>query len=695
MTTTSPTTTPVAQPNPLLTASALPYGLPDYGAVVPEHYREAIEAGIETRRAEIELIVANPEPATVENTLVRLDTAGQLLRRAALAFFTVQLADATPAITDLAAALKPAMQAADDDVVLDRALYERIRAVDLTDADDETRRLAEDLLRDAVHRGIELDDVAQQRVREINTTVAELTTEFSALVQQEGNDAAVLVDSAEELDGLSADDIAAAAQAAEEAGHPGQYLITLILPSNQPVLATLTDGATRRRIHTASVNRGLGARAANSAENGGDAPTSRVDVTPIAARVAALRAEKAQLFGFANYAEYAVENQTAPDYASVRAMLERLAPAAVRNAGDERDALAEAAGTAVEAWDWSFWSDAVRRERYGVDGAALRPWFELDRVLTDGVFFAAHELYGLSFTERTDLVGYHPDVRVWEVHDADGTGLGLFLGDYWTRPTKNGGAWMNPIVEQSRLLGDKPVVVNNLNLTKPAPGEPALLTLDEVTTCFHEFGHALHGLLSDVTYRRLSGTDVPRDFVEYPSQVNEMWMLWPEVLANYARHHRTGEPLPDETVRKLLAAQQWGEGFATTEYLGAALLDLAWHEQTGIEPVADPLAFEQEALSRAGLAVEAVPPRYRTGYFKHIFASEYAAGYYSYIWSEVLDADTVEWFRENGGLTRENGDTFRRELLGRGNSRDPLASFRAFRGRDAAVEPLLTRRGLG
>ncbi|GGC82337.1 peptidyl-dipeptidase Dcp [Tersicoccus solisilvae] len=691
MTTTSPATTPVAQPNPLLADSPLPYGLPDFGAIVPEHYREAIEAGIEAHRGEIELIVANPEPATVENTLVRLETSGQLLRRAALAFFTVQWADATPAIADLAAALKPAMQAHDDDVALNRGLHERIRAIDLTHADDESRRLAEEYLTDAVHRGIDLDDAAQQRVREINTTIAELTTEFSALVQQEGNDAAVLVDTAEELDGLSPDDLAAAAQAADEAGHPGRYLITLILPSNQPVLATLTNSETRRRIHTASVNRGLGARAENST----DSPTSRVDVTPIAARIAALRAEKAQLFGHANYAQYAVEDQTAPDYASVRAMLERLAPAAVRNAGAEREALAEAAGTGVEAWDWSFWSDAVRRQRYGVDEAGLRPWFELDRVLTDGVFFAAHELYGLTFTERADLTGYHPDVRVWEVHDADGSGLGLFLGDYWTRPTKNGGAWMNPIVEQSRLLGDRPVVVNNLNLVKPAPGEPALLTLDEVTTLFHEFGHALHGLLSDVTYRRLSGTDVPRDFVEYPSQVNEMWMLWPEVLANYARHHRTGEPLPAETVEKLLAAQQWGEGFATTEYLGAALLDLAWHEQTDTEPVADPLAFERQALAEAGLAVEAVPPRYRTGYFKHIFASEYAAGYYSYLWSEVLDADTVEWFRENGGLTRANGDTFRRELLGRGNSRDPLASFRAFRGRDAAVEPLLARRGLG
>ncbi|OMH24740.1 peptidase M3 [Tersicoccus phoenicis] len=687
MTTTSTTSTPVGQHNPLLTTSALPYGLPDFVGIVPEHYREAIEAGIEAHRGEIELIVANPEPATVENTLVRLESSGQLLRRAALAFFTVQLADATPDIMDLAAALKPALQAHEDDVALNRGLYERIRAIDLTDADDETRRLAEDYLTDAAHRGIELDAAAQQRVREINTQLAELTTEFSALVQQEGNAAAVLFEDAEELDGLGEDDLAAAAQAATDAGHPGKYLITLILPSNQPVLATLTSSDARRRIHTASVNRGLGERAQAGT-------SSRTDVTPIAARIAALRAAKAQLFGHVNYAEYAVEDQTAPDYASVRAMLERLAPAAVRNAGTERDALAEAAGAPVEAWDWSYWSDAVRRDRYGVDGAALRPWFELDRVLTDGVFFAANQLYGLTFTEREDLTGYHPDVRVWEVHDADGSGLGLFLGDYWTRPTKNGGAWMNPIVEQSRLLGHRPVVVNNLNISKPAPDEPTLLTLDEVTTCFHEFGHALHGLLSDVQYRRLSGTDVPRDFVEYPSQVNEMWMLWPEVLANYARHHRTGEPLPAETVEKLLAAQQWGEGFATTEYLGAALLDLAWHEQTGTEPVTDPLAFEQQALAQAGVAVDAIPPRYRTGYFKHIFASEYAAGYYSYIWSEVLDADTVEWFRENGGLTRQNGDTFRRELLGRGNSRDPLASFRAFRGRDAEVAPLLTRRGL-
>jgi peptidyl-dipeptidase Dcp len=376
-------------------------------------------------------------------------------------------------------------------------------------------------------------------------------------------------------------------------------------------------------------------------------------------------------------------------------MLGRLAPAAVRNAAGEAARLAQAAGHELEPWDWAFYSSRVRREEYALDEQALRPYFELDRVLTDGVFYAAGRLFGLTFRERDDVSGYHEDVRVWEVSDSDGSGLGLFLGDYFARPTKRGGAWMNSLVEQSRLLGTSPVVINNLNVPKPPAGEPALLTLDELRTVFHEFGHALHGLLSDVAYPRFSGTNVPRDFVEYPSQVNEMWIFDPDVVANYARHHATGQPLPDGVLDRLEAARLWGEGFATTEYLGASLLDLAWHRLGRGEEPHDALAFEAKALADAGVAVPLVPPRYRTGYFQHIFAGGwYAAGYWSYIWSEVLDADTVEWFKENGGLTRTNGDTFRRELLSRGNSRDPLASFRAFRGRDAEVAPLLARRGL-
>lgn len=357
--------------------------------------------------------------------------------------------------------------------------------------------------------------------------------------------------------------------------------------------------------------------------------------------------------------------------------------------------MAASAGHDLEPWDWAFYSARVRKEKFEVDEQALRPYFSLDNVLSGGVFHAATQLYGITFHERSDLDGYHPDVRIWEVHDEDGHGIGLFLGDYYTRASKRGGAWMNSLVEQSGLLGTKAVVINNLNITKPAPGEPTLLTLDEVRTVFHEFGHALHGLFSEVTYPRFSGTSVPRDFVEYPSQVNEMWIMWPEVLSNYARHYSTGEPLPQATVDKLNASLLWGEGFATTEYLAAALLDLAWHVLAEADVPEDVLAFEATALASAGVAHPLIPPRYRTGYFQHIFAGAgYAAAYYSYIWSEVLDADTVEWFKENGGLTRANGAHFRSELLSRGNSRDPLESFRAFRGRDAALEPLLKRRGL-
>ncbi|MCU1564383.1 MAG: hypothetical protein JWN05_2762, partial [Arthrobacter sp.] len=420
-----------------------------------------------------------------------------------------------------------------------------------------------------------------------------------------------------------------------------------------------------------------------------------LDVLELVKDMVRLRAEKASLLGFANYAELTVDRQTAPDFEAVRAMMNRLAPAAARNADAEAEALADIAGHPLEAWDWAYYSARVKRERYAVDEQALRPYFELDRVLKDGVFFAATSLYGITFHERPELAGYHPDVRVWEVRNPDGTELGLFLGDYYTRESKRGGAWMNSLVEQSELLNTRPVVINNLNISKPPAGEPTLLTLDELRTTFHEFGHALHGLFSSVTYPRFSGTSVPRDFVEYPSQVNEMWIMWPEVLANYARHHATGEALAQEVADKLNAAQLWGEGFATTEYLGAALLDLAWHVLDGSEVPEDALEFEAKALAAAGVAHRLIPPRYRTGYFQHIFAGAgYAAGYYSYIWSEVLDAETVEWFKENGGLTRANGDFFRAELLSRGNSRDPLESFRAFRGRDAGLEPLLKRRGL-
>ncbi len=667
--------------NPLMAPSPLPYGLPPFASIEAAHYAEAIEAGLSEHLAEIDRIVQNPEAPTLGNTAVAMEQSGRLLERAAASFFTLVSADATPEIRELETRFSPRFSAHQDELFLNHELYERFRGIDTAACDPESARLVEEYLKEFRQTGIQLDPAGQDRLRAVNAELARLGTEFGQRVKEGMKSAALLVEDAEELDGLPADDVAAAAEAARAAGQEGKFLLGLIQPTNQPALAALTDRAVRRRLFEASVARG---------SSGGP-----LDVLDLAKSMARLRAEKATLLGFANYAELVADRQTAPDFGAVQSMLNRMAPAAVRNANREASALAESAGHALEPWDWAYYSAKVRREKYSVDEQALRPYFELERVLRDGVFFAAGSLYGISFHERDDLAGYHPDVRVWEVRDSDGGGLGLFLGDYYSRESKRGGAWMNSLVDQNALLGTRPVVMNTLNITKPAPGEPTLLTLDEVRTVFHEFGHALHGLFSDVTYPRFSGTAVPRDFVEFPSQVNEMWIMWPEVLANYARHHATGEPLPQDVVDRLEESRLWGEGFATTEYLGAALLDLAWHvlEQDAVPD--DALAFEAKSLAAAGITHALIPPRYRTGYFQHIFAGAgYAAGYYSYIWSEVLDAETVDWFTENGGLTRANGDRFRQELLSRGNSRDPLESFRILRGRDAKLEPLLKRRGL-
>ena len=667
--------------NPLLSPSPLPYGLPPFAGINTGHYAEAVDAGLAGHLQDISAITDNPDPATFQNTAVAMERSGQLLERAAAAFFTLVSADASDEIKALETELSPKFSAHQDAVYMNRALYERFAAIDVEDLDPESTRLVEEYLKEFRQSGIQLDAAGQQRLRQINAELSRLGTEFGQRVKEGMKSAALLLDDSADLAGLPAEDVSGASEAAKTAGHEGKYLLTLIQPSNQPALASLENRAIRRRLYEASLARG---------SNGG-----ALDTRELVGATVRLRAEKARLLGFANYAELVVDRQTAPDFGEVKAMLGKLAPAAVRNAQSEAEALAASAGHDLEPWDWAYYSARVRKDKFEVDEQALRPYFSLETLLTDGIFHAATGLYGITFHERGDLEGYHPDVRVWEVRDQDGSGLGLFLGDYYTRESKRGGAWMNSLVQQSGLLGTKSVVINNLNITKPAPGEPTLLTLDEVRTVFHEFGHALHGLFSNVTYPRFSGTSVPRDFVEYPSQVNEMWIMWPDILANYARHFSTGESLPQATVDKLNDSLLWGEGFATTEYLGAALLDLAWHVLAEAEVPDDVIAFEAKALSDAGIAHPLIPPRYRTGYFQHIFAGAgYAAGYYSYIWSEVLDADTVEWFKENGGLTRANGDHFRSELLSRGNSRDPLESFRAFRGRDAKLEPLLKRRGL-
>ncbi|MFQ4149051.1 M3 family metallopeptidase [Arthrobacter sp. LAPM80] len=666
--------------NPFLAPSVLPHQLPDFAAIETGDYLPAFEAGFAQQLAEIAAIIANPEPASFGNTVLAMERSGAILTRVTNVFFNIAGADGTVPVQEIEQRIAPRLAEHADAVLLNADLYQRMLAVQVDGLAAESARLVVEYRKSFTRAGVGLDAAGQERLRELNGQLSALSTEFSQKVTQAGNEAALHVADATELDGFTDDDLATAASAALAAGHASGFLLTLVLPTAQPALEVLTNRETRRRLHAASVGRGSAAGGTN--------------VLELAATMASLRAEKAALLGFASEAERSIEPQTAPSLEAVHAMLSPITAAAVRNARAEEVKLAATAGHAIEAWDWAFYSAQVRRDEYGVDLAALRPWFELESVLANGVFYAATKLYGLSFIERSDLAGYHPDVRVWEVFNADGSTQGLFLGDFHTRETKRGGAWMNSFVEQSALEGTHAVVVNNLNIPRPPAGEPALLTFDEVVTCFHEFGHALHGLFSDVRYPRFSGTNVPRDFVEYPSQVNEMWILWPEVLANYARHHVTGEPLPAGTDEKLAAASLWGQGFATTEYLGATLLDLAWHELAPGTVVQDPLAFEAAALAAAGVDLAAVPPRYRTGYFNHIYAGGYAAGYYSYIWSEVLDADTVAWFKANGGLTRAKGEHFRNTLLRRGFSVDPLEAFHDFAGRDADPAPLLARRGL-
>ncbi|MEV4132328.1 M3 family metallopeptidase [Dactylosporangium sp. NPDC049742] len=679
--------------NPFFAASDLPYQLPPFDRIETGHYLPAFERGMAEQRAEVEAIASLPEPPTFDNTLVALERSGRVLQRVSAAFFNVTSSDTSPEVQEIESRVVPLLSAHGDAIMLDRRLFERIEQLyarrDALALDAEPAWLLERYHTEFVRAGARLSEQEHVRLRELNAELAALATEFGNKVRDGMKAAAVVVEDAADLAGLSADAIAAAEVAARDRGLTGGYALNLILPTAQPALASLHSREVRERLHTASVGRGIGGGAA-----GGDH-----DTTALVLRIVRLRAERARLLGFEHHAAYNIADNTARSVGAVQEMLAKLAPAAVANARIEAEDLQEAIGDAftLQPWDWAYYTEQIRRDRYAIDEAELRPYFELERVLRDGVFHAAGRLYGIRFEERPDLPAYHGDARVFEVFDRDGGPLGLFIGDFFTRPSKRGGAWANALVPQSRLFGTAPVVVNNLNINRAPEGEPTLLTLDEVRTLFHEFGHALHTLFSQVHFPKFAGTRVPRDFVEYPSQVNEVWMLWPEVLANYATHHRTGEPLPQSVVERLQAAEQFNKGFATTEYLAATLLDLAWHTLTveEAEAVTDVLAFEAAALERAGVAVPFVPPRYRTAYFAHIFSgAAYSAGYYSYIWSEVLDADTVDWLTEQGGLRRELGDAFRDGLLAKGGSADSMEVYRAFRGRDPLIEPLLKRRGL-
>lgn len=665
--------------------SDLPYQLPRFDTITVDDYRTGFEAGMAEQRAEVEAIAENGDAPTFENTFVALERSGQLLGRVQLAFFTVVGADATDELHDLEATVSPKLAAHRDAITLNGALFQRVRHVfdrrDELGLAGEDRRLVERVHTEMTLAGAGLDDAGKARLTELNQEVSRLSTAFERNLLDDTNDLAVHITDPAELDGLDEGARSAARGVAADRGLDG-WVITLPLFTGHPWLASLTNRSVRERIMRASQSRG---RRGNQWDN-----------RDIVLQLVRLRAERARLLGFPNHAAAVAADETAKTPENIDALLTRLVPAAAENARAERAERSRVLGFPAESWDWAYATEILRSEQFAADSGALRPYYEADRVLHDGVFFAANALYGLSFTERPDLHGYNDEVRVFEVTDETGAPGGLYLLDLYTRDGKRGGAWMNPIVEQSALAGTLPVVINNLNVPKPAPGAPTLLTQDEVETLFHEFGHALHGLLARTTYPRFSGTNVERDFVEFPSQVNEMWVTWPEVLANYARHVDTGAAMPPELVLSLGNAQGFNEGFATTEYLAAALLDQAWHRLTPEEAAAvtDVEAFEAAALEHAGIAVEAVPTRYSSTYFAHTFAGGYDAGYYGYIWSEVLDADTVEWFREHGGLQRDNGRRFAAMVLGLGGSADPIEAYRAFRGRDAEVEPLLRRRGL-
>ena len=677
--------------NPFFQDSPLPFNYPQFDRFDDSVFLPAFETGFVEQLAEINGIEQNPANPTFENTVVALEESGRLLDRVQAAFFNLTAANTHEVLEKINTEIAPKLSAHSDQILLNGQLFDRIKNVyenrHALSLDQESLRLVEEYYVDFVRAGALLSSSQKERLRVINADLASLQTTFGQHVLSEVNDSAVLVETREELRGLSPTAITAAADAADARGFSGKYLISLLNTSGQPILQNLENRALREKLMQTSLDRG---------SRGGD-----FDNRSIVAQIASLRAERAALLGYTTHAEYSLERQTAGSVSAVNQRLAGLAPTAVSNARREAGDLQTLITSSEEShslqqWDWSYYTEKLRSSRYDFDATKLRPYLELNSVLFNGVFYAANRLYGISFKERTDLPVYHPDVRVFDIIDNDEQPLGLFLIDYYARPSKRGGAWMNSFVSQSSLLGTKPIIINCLNITKPPDNQSTLLTFDEVETMFHEFGHALHGIFSSVRYPYFSGTSVPRDFVEYPSQVNEMWATWPEVLKNYAVHFKTGEPMPADLLDRLLATETFNQGFATTEYLAASLLDQAWHQlaQAEVPDASDVMAFEEAALEKNGVKLNTIPPRYRTTYFSHIWSGGYAAGYYSYIWSEVLDADTVEWFRDNGGLSRENGNHFRQSLLSRGGSADAMELYRNFRGREPDITPLLKRRGL-
>ncbi len=683
-----------ATSNPFFAESPLPLHYPAFDRIKDADFAPGFDRGMADQLKEVEIVTQRPQVPTFDNTVIALEQSGQILKRTSTVFFSLVGVENSDVRRAIQAEYAPRLSAHRDTIMLNPALFARIHKLYDTRAslglDAEGVRLIERYHTDFVRAGAKLSDADKAHLKEINGELAKLGTQFSQNVLAEVNDSALVVDSKTELAGLTDAQMGAAAAAAKARGLDGKYIVALLNTTGQPPLAQLENRALRERLFKTSIARGSRGNA--------------YDNTAIVSQVMKLRAQKAKMLGYPTWAAYVLADETAKTPQAVNAMLSKLAPPAVANAKREGAALQamidreQAANGAptfqLAPWDWAYYTEKVRADKYNFDESQLKPYLEMKNVLENGVFYAAGQLYGLSFKQRTDLPVYNPDVLVYDVYDADGKQLAIFLADMYARPSKRGGAWMNSYVQQSALTGDLPIVANHLNITKPTSG-PTLLTWDEVNTMFHEFGHALHGMFSNVKYPYFSGTSVPRDFVEFPSQVNEMWADWPSVLANYAKHYQTGEAMPRTLLNKVLASSKFNQGFATTEYLGSAMLDQSWH-QIGANkiPEADGvMAFEAAAQKANGTDYAAVPPRYRTPYFSHIMGG-YAAGYYAYIWSEVLDANTVEWIKAHGGLTRANGDRFRSTLLSRGGSKDALQLFRDFAGHEPQIEPLLKRRGL-
>lgn len=676
--------------NPFYTESTLPFEAPDFDVIENRHFMPAFERGMEEQLSEIDSIATQDSEPTFENTIVAMELSGDLLTRVQRVFYNLTSAHTNDEIQKIQSELAPKLAAHSDNIYLNRDLFNRVETlyqnIEQLDLDEESEKLLSDTYRDFVRAGAQLTEEQQSRMRQINERISSLTTEFQEKLLEMTRERAVVVEDEAMLDGLSSDRIASAKELAEERGHEDSYLINISNTTRHPLLSSLNNREMRKRLWEASAYRGLG-------ENGG------IDTRPIVLELAELRAERANLLGYDTYASYALEPQTGESPERVLDLLKDLIPPVIRNSDVEAELIQEymiqdGIEDDLQPWDWEYYAEKVRQDRYDINESEVRKYFELDKVLDEGVFYTMERLFGITFEERFDLPVYQEDVRVWNVMDEDGSQIGLFYGDFFSRDSKRGGAWMNSFVVQSHLKEQKPVVVNVLNITPPAEGEPALVSFSNVTTLFHEMGHAVHGLFSDVTFPSLAGTSVPRDFVEFPSTFQEDWAILPEVLENYAVHHETGERIPQDLLDKVIEAREFNQGFDTYEYLAATVLDMEWHLLEPSEIPSDVQAFEQASLAKYNLANPAIPPRYKSTYFSHIFSGGYSANYYAYIWSEILAADAFSFMSNQGGLTRENGDRFRNYILSQGGSDEAMDLYRDYRGGEPDVKHLLERRGL-